>query len=83
MNNFVYLYEDSFEELLYTLYYLIQNKIRPMNIQRESTYVENLFDSTFKVKQTNFSSYDYFLKRFGKEILGLVTFIYQVMKRKN
>ncbi len=76
MNNFVYLYEDSFEELLYTLYYLIQNKIRPMNIQSESTYVANLFDSPFKVKQTNFSSYDYFIKRFGKEIMGLARDVY-------
>ena len=49
MNNFIYLYNGTFLNLISVIEYLISNKIKPINIKSEYNYEENLFDKTFKL----------------------------------
>ena len=49
MNNFVYLYDGTFLNLISNIEYLLNNKIKPINIKNEFNYEENLFDKTFKL----------------------------------
>ena len=48
MNNFVYLYDGTFNNLLNLIYYLIINKIKPNQIINERKYCISLFDNVVK-----------------------------------
>ena len=48
MNNFVYLYDGTFNNLLNLIYYLIINKIKPNQIINEKKYCISLFDNVVK-----------------------------------
>ena len=65
MNNFVYLYDGTFLNLISNIEYLLNNKIKPINIKNEFNYEENLFDKTFKL---NIENNELFIERIIKDI---------------
>ena len=48
--NSVYLYEDSFINLLSLIKHLLDNKIRPLDIKNEEEYQQDLFSNVIKLK---------------------------------
>ena len=48
MNDYVYLYDGSFWDLMNLIEYLLQNKIKPLDIKSETFYQSNLIDETRK-----------------------------------
>lgn len=76
MKKYVVIYEESFEELLYTIYYLIQKKITPLEIHPENSYTIGLFDVPFKIKKTDFDIYLYWQEKVGKNILLIAKDVY-------
>ena len=65
MNNFVYLYDGTFLNLISNIEYLLNNKIKPINIKNEFNYEENLFDKIFKL---NIENNELFIERIIKDI---------------
>ena len=48
--NSVYLYEDSFINLISLIKHLLDNKIRPLDIKNEEEYQQDLFSNVIKLK---------------------------------
>ncbi len=76
-NKFIYLYEDSFEELLYIFDYLIKRNLTPLDIVKEKDYVPNLLDPTiFLKKETKENMQNKYLNKTSKKIMFVIKDIY-------
>ena len=73
MNNYIYLYDGTFLNLLNNIEYLILNKIKPVNIKNEFTYEENLIDKTFKATTKNSTDFiDEIINKTSVQVFNIV-----------
>ncbi len=49
MNNYIYLYDGTFLNLILVIQYLLKRQIKPLNIVDENIYQPNLLDATIKL----------------------------------
>ena len=74
---FVYLYEDNFIELLFTIRVLLTKKKIPYDIQAEETYQNTLFDNPFKMKKNdNSNEIKIWIQKTNQEIISIAKDIY-------
>ncbi len=72
---FIYLYDGSFTNLLNLCYLLIQKRIIPANIKSDE-YEPNLLEKVFKLDIDNNANIDWFLQIFSKRIFKTVYYLF-------
>lgn len=57
MNNYIFIYDGTLQNLLSTIKYLLKENIKPQNIIPEGSYTPNLFENIFKPEIKNDSNF--------------------------
>ena len=71
-NNYIYLYDGSFNHLLNTIANLIKEQIKPLNIQNEITYQNDLFSTALKITNDTTDKLSYKIKKTNPYIYDLI-----------
>lgn len=77
MNDFIYLYDGTFLNLLDTIAYLLEKKIKPLNIKNEITFAPSLFDETFKpILKKNQNIIDQIIHKISRDAFHTIYYVF-------
>lgn len=77
MNEFIYLYDGSWIELLSLIKYLLKENKKPINIKEESQYIPNLIDTAIHLDlKTDKKIYQEWISKVSRDVIKIAYYVY-------